>query len=705
MPETIVEKLSPANHNHYRPDIDGLRCCAILPVVAYHAGVPGVSGGFVGVDIFFVISGFLITSLVRQQLLQNSFSLKEFFARRARRLFPALFSMMAISIALSWVLLLPAELEDFGESLATAAAFSSNILFWSEAGYFDGPSEFKPLLHTWSLAVEEHFYLLFPALLIALRKQSLLRVASLIGVALLISLALQMFYVNRSPDAAFFLSPNRFWELLIGALTAIFLERSSLPERIKPLGEILSIAGAACLLYSIFVFDESTIFPGTAALLPCVGTALLIVTGARSAPLVNQALTWRPMVGIGLISYSLYLWHWPVLVFLNHFTVQPPGNLETSVAIVGSGLLAWLSWRFIERPFHAPTASRRESQSSIVEKAKFTDQGRTLTVSGLLILSYIAFGLTLDQLDGVPNRLPENVAYLADFSNDKPKERKRCTGKSLQEIAELGLFTIGPKPITESTATSNTSPANFLVWGDSHAMVLIPAFAEIARDQDLIGLNATRNGCPPLLGAYRPAADPARECVAFNNAVLNTISSSPSIKTVVLIARWAIYVEGSRYKHESGKHLLLIDQESAVPSKSESIHAARRALGRTVDALGKLGVSVFIFSGVPEVGWDTPSVLAKSAWRGVPVSIAPSWEEHKQRQERSDVLLNALDSADATVLHPDSRLCQQTHCIIEKAGKPLYIDEDHLSSSGSELLRPLIRQALQPGTQDSYHNR
>ena len=705
MPDPIVEKLWPSHRARYRPDIDGLRCCAILPVVAYHAGAPGVTGGFVGVDIFFVISGFLITSLVKQQTLEERFTFTGFFARRARRLFPALFLMMAVSSFLSWNLLLPTELEDFGESLATAGAFSSNILFWSEAGYFDGPSDFKPLLHTWSLAVEEQFYLIFPALLIAVRKQSFRRLLILISALILSSLAIQLLYINRSPDAAFFLSPNRFWELLIGALTAVVLQHSNFAKRLQPAAEMLSIVGAACLLYAIFGFDESTNFPGIAALLPCAGTALLIITGAQHETYLNRALAWGPLVGIGLISYSLYLWHWPILVFLKHLSVAPPTAIETSVAIAGASLLAWLSWRFIERPFHTPPASRVGSRSITTRKTSLSNERRTLTVSGLLILAFIAFGLTLDQLDGIPGRLPDEVAYIADFSNDKPEERKQCTGKSAREVAEAGLCTIGTKQVKMSTGDTNDQQPQFLVWGDSHAMVLIPAFAEIAQELNIIGLSATRNGCPPLLGAYRPAVDPNQECVAFNNAVLDTLVSTTSIKTVVLIARWAIYVEGSRYKQESGKPLLLIDHQSEVPGKIESVSAARRSLARTVESLRKLGVSVFIFAGVPEVGWDTPGILAKSAWRDVPISIAPSRIEHTQRQKQTSAILDSLTPELATVLHPDSLLCQHAFCLIEMNGNPLYIDEDHLSSTGSKLLSPLVRQALQAIAQDNYQPR
>lgn len=657
----------------------------MAPVVAYHAGVPGVSGGFAGVDIFFVISGFLITSVVREQILSGSFSLGDFYARRARRLFPALMVMLMVSFGFAWWLLMPSELEDFGESLATAAAFSSNILFWSEAGYFDGPSDFKPLLHTWSLAVEEHFYLFFPALLLFLRKASVYKVTLAVAGLLALSFSLQLFYLTNSPDAAFFLSPNRFWELLIGAITAIALAHSNVGQLNQTTREIAALTGIVCIAYTLFLFNDDTIFPGAAALLPCVGTALIIVSGADGNSRVNRVLQWRPLVAIGLISYSLYLWHWPVLVFLKHFTVRSPTVAELAMAVAASLVLAWLSWRYVERPFHTPPAQR----TLIPENQPVQATTRaTLKTSGWVIAVLIFVGLTIDHLAGVPQRLPDEVARIANFANDKPAERKRCTGKTAAQVVSDGLCTIGTKQNLASTP-------DFLVWGDSHAMVLVPTFAQRAKAEERLGLNATRNGCAPLLGAFRPADDPKQECVAFNNAIFNVIEETPSITTVILIARWAIYLEGSRYKHESGKTLQLVDNESTETHSIESLKVARRSLLRTISRLQQLGKSVTVFASVPEVGWDTPIVLAKSVWRGKALSIAPSKKEHQLRQRSSTLLLSDMAAQQAIrVLNPDTLLCPDEWCRVQANGDPLYIDEDHLSSIGSAVLAPMVHQAL-----------
>jgi len=681
-----------SNSPSYRPDIDGLRCLAVTPVVAYHAGVPWVSGGFTGVDIFFVVSGFLITSLVREQIIAERFSLADFYARRARRLFPALMTMLVVSSGFAWWLLMPSEFEDFGESLATSAAFSSNILFWSEAGYFDGPSDFKPLLHTWSLAVEEHFYLFFPALLLLLRATSVKSLALVVLGLFVLSLALQLIYINRSPDAAFFLSPNRFWELLIGAITAIALRHSSPDKHGGPLREVIAAVGLFCIGYAIFFFDNNTNFPGAAALMPCIGTALIIASGAGGTSYINRALQWRPLVAIGLISYSLYLWHWPVLVFLKHFTVRSPTTAELTAAVAASFVLAWLSWRFVERPFHTPPAQRAVSHAN--QASKETTR-TTLKASGWAIALLIAAGLTVDQLDGIPGRLPDEVARIAQFVDDKPAERKRCSGKSAIQIRSEGLCKINGQQ------NSQAEP-EYLVWGDSHAMVLIPAFAQVSAEINRVGLSATRNGCAPLRGAFRPAADPDQQCVAFNEAILEVIEQTPSITSVILIARWAIYLESTRYKHESGKSLELIDDQSKGSRRNESAQVARRSLQRTIKKLEQLGKSVTVFASTPEIGWDTPTVLAKSMWRQRDVAIAPSRAEHDKRQASSMQLLTELSGDAIHVLDPAALLCPGDWCRVQENGDPLYVDEDHLSSIGTRELTPLVQQALQKTGQADY---
>ncbi|HPQ96790.1 MAG TPA: acyltransferase, partial [Thiolinea sp.] len=296
----------------YRKEIDGLRALAVVPVVLFHAGVPGFGGGFVGVDVFFVISGYLITTLLLEALVQGDFSLVSFYERRARRILPALFLMLLVCLPPAWWLLLPHELAGFGRSLVAVALFSSNILFWQESGYFAPDAELVPLLHTWSLALEEQFYLLFPLLLLAGWRLGLRRLAWLLGGIGVFSLVLAELGWRLVPDANFYLLPGRAWELLAGAGCALY--RHSRPGEEGSSGPWLAGMGLVLLLGAVLWFDRGLPFPGLYALIPVGGTVLLILYASPDRG-IGRVLACPLLVGIGLISYSAYLWHQPLLVF------------------------------------------------------------------------------------------------------------------------------------------------------------------------------------------------------------------------------------------------------------------------------------------------------------------------------------------------------------------------------------------------------
>ncbi|MEL6764342.1 MAG: acyltransferase [Cyanobacteria bacterium J06607_6] len=338
---------------HYRPDIDGLRTIAVLPVVLYHAGVAGFTGGFVGVDIFFVISGFLITTIIYQELEEGRFSLVRFYERRARRILPALFAVIFASLVAGWFLLVPADYDHMGRSAVSALAFVSNIWFWrNSGGYFGGATDYLPLLHTWSLAVEEQFYILFPLLLMALHRfaRSLLLPAILVLVAG--SLILAAWATPRMPSASFYLLPTRIWELGVGSLLALGLVRTEAPRALR---EVAGGLGLLAVLVPVFLYDSRMVFPGMAALPPVMGAALLIWAGTAGPVMASRLLSLRPMAWIGLISYSLYLWHWPIMAFVRNrlFTVELEPTWQVAT-ILASFLAGWASWCFVERPFRIP---------------------------------------------------------------------------------------------------------------------------------------------------------------------------------------------------------------------------------------------------------------------------------------------------------------------------------------------------------------
>jgi len=672
----------PLHGQDYRRDIDGLRSVAVLSVVAYHAGWSALSGGFAGVDVFFVISGYLITSLILNEQAADRFRLKNFYIRRARRLFPALFVVLAISSLAAWWLLMPGEMEDFGESLATAAVFSSNFMFFSEAGYFEGPSEFKPLLHTWSLAIEEQYYLLFPLLLLACKKTG--RYLSIMLPVALVSLALAEWFVGSAPAATFFLLPHRLWELMVGSLlaSATVHQRDWFTCWPAACREALALGGLIAIGYTMLSYSNATAFPGLAALLPTLGTAALIAAGTGGVTVTSQALASRPMVAIGLISYSLYLWHWPVLVFAKLFLVRPPTPTETLLAVAAAFVLGWASWRFVERPFRTNrqpvTASQGRYRDGLIPDSKI------LATSLACIVLLATIGLALDNTDGAPWRLPSAITEIAAVVDDKPPERKYCSNIRPAEISVDRLCTLG----------ANDQPPDFLLWGDSHAMTLAPRFAEVALENSRSGLSATSDGCAALLNVYPINTDPNGECLQFNAAVLELIAANPEIKTIVLSGRWAIYAEATRYKHESGKSVLLAESGTAdTTTENSNTRIWQRALLRTLHALKQLNKTVVVIDSVPEVGWNTPPVIARSVLLERPVRIAPTLAEFLLRQRHVRPVFSALEEK---VLHPQQLLCDSRVCQVAINNQPLYVDEDHLSSAGSRLLLPLVREALEP---------
>ena len=334
--------------HHYRADIDGLRAVAIVPVVLFHAGVTAFAGGFVGVDVFFVISGFLITGLIRHEIDKGTFSLAGFYERRVRRLFPALFAMLlAVTLCAAW-LLLPADLVDYAKSVLATSLFASNFLFWQEAGYFGRAAEDIPLLHTWSLAVEEQFYILFPLFLAYIAARARKRYVAATALVTAVSFIASVAAVKLAPDAAFYLAPFRAWELGVGALLAL----GALPTLHRhQVRSIVAVLGLTALLCSMTLFSKATPFPGAAALLPCLGTAAIIWAGTGGHNVVGDALSARPFVLIGLISYSLYLWHWPLLSLGRYYAVRDLNALETGALLTLATLASIASWRYVERPF------------------------------------------------------------------------------------------------------------------------------------------------------------------------------------------------------------------------------------------------------------------------------------------------------------------------------------------------------------------
>jgi peptidoglycan/LPS O-acetylase OafA/YrhL len=367
----------------YRAEIDGLRALAVLPVILFHAGFEWFSGGFVGVDVFFVISGYLITTIIISEMAEGKFSIVNFYERRARRILPALFFVMAVCIPFAWFWLVPSDLVEFGHSLIAVSTFSSNFLFWSETGYFGGPAELKPLLHTWSLAVEEQYYILFPIFITLTWRLGIKWVLIILSFIFMLSLGVAQWGAYKIPSANFYLLPTRGWELLIGVFIAFYLKYNTYIKSYL-VNQLLSLLGFSMIIYSIVVYNASTPFPSLYALIPTIGTGLVILC-ATPQTTIHKLLSLNFIVGVGLISYSTYLWHQPILAFARHAIEGEVHNLTVIMLCISSLFFGWFSWRFIERPFR---------QKSYLQR-KFIFK---FSLVGILFFSII--GISLHVIDG-----------------------------------------------------------------------------------------------------------------------------------------------------------------------------------------------------------------------------------------------------------------------------------------------------------------
>lgn len=653
----------------------------MLPVVLFHADVPGFAGGFVGVDVFFVISGFLITSIVARELNEGRFSIRGFYLRRIRRLFPALFCVVLVSAGFAYWLLMPQELEDFGESVIATSLFGSNFLFNNEAGYFDGPAEMKPLLHTWSLAIEEQYYVLYPALLLWLAgttSRPLFAATVSIGV---VSFAIAQWAVTAYPGAAFYLLPSRAWELMLGSGLALAVLGGRFKKTPRTGREVAGVVGLGLIAIAVFTYDETTPFPGAAALLPCVGTALLIYAGTAGSYVVGHLLSLRALVFFGLLSYSLYLWHWPVIVFLKHYLLTPLNATAIGFAIALSFVLAYLSWRYVERPFRKSSGQMFSAGWGWLQ----LEDKHLFRATGMVMLLSIGIGLYLDQSDGVPDRLRGEAAEIYAVAEDKAPERKRCEGIAPEQISYERLCRL----------VDNSAEPTFLVWGDSHAVAMMHVMAQAAEALEINGLNATSNGCVPLLNLTRPGRDLDATCIKFAQQVMDILADHPRLETIVLISRWARHAEGSAYGQE-GKPTLFLRHADGRRARNvaENRVLFEAGLRATVHRLQDLGRRVVVVGPVPEMGIDVPAAMAKARMRGREFWPAVERQAFFTRQA---FVLEQLQASDAgyefVPIH--DYFCSSQKCPGHDGRLPIYFDDNHPALRGTQRLGELFRSILQ----------
>lgn len=607
----------------YRRDIDGLRALAILPVLLFHAHVPGFSGGYVGVDIFFVISGYLITGIIAREVDEGRFSLARFYERRFRRIMPALALMILTVLAAAAWLYLPGDLEGVPRSALAATLFASNLWFFTDTGYFSGGADVKPLLHTWSLAVEEQYYIGFPILLMLLARFAPRRRTAVVAGITALSLAIAIVMQRDTSGFTFYLLPTRAWELFAGALLALGAVPALRPRWLR---KLVAWSGFIAVALSVTLYDRNTVFPGVTALAPVLGAAALIHAAPGTS--VGKLLGWGPMVGVGLISYSLYLWHWPLIVFTEYATDAPLSG-GTRFAVIGAALLAGTaSWRFVERPF-------RDAQR-MPAKIIFRFTAAAMAILCMLSLALMAMG-------GWSSRFTPQVLAQMAGQRDFAPTRKQCHDSYMR----------GATPCTLGAAV----PPDALLWGDSHGVELAYALSLTARAENHSLIESTTSSCPPVLEFE--ARDP--RCAAANRATFAAIRANPAIRRVYLAAFWA-----------NGAY-----DDPAFVNRLDRTIAALRAEGRQVVLIGP----------VPPQSFDVPRHLAHLGRAGrlqEARGVDRTWVE--ARTVHLHTLFARWQAKGVGLIDPVAALCSNGKCLIEQGGKPLYFDSHHLSVAGARLI-------------------
>jgi len=618
----------------YRREIDGLRAIAVLPVILFHAGFETFNGGFVGVDVFFVISGYLITTIITNELDDGKFSLVNFYERRARRILPALFLIMFFCIPFAWVLLSPSDLTDFSQSLIAVSIFASNIFFWRESGYFDAAAELKPLLHTWSLAVEEQFYLLFPLFLLLLWKLGKRLILIVMGFAFVFSLALAQWAVYAGPYAAFYLLPMRGWELLVGSFAAFYLRRNNSQYFKKGLNEFAGWLGLALIVFAIFAFNKETPFPGLYALVPTLGS-LLIILFATQQTFIGKFVGNKIFVSIGLISYSAYLWHQPMFSFARHKNLLVLSNTLLLALSLLSLIFAYLSWKYVEIPFR---------------KNKRVTRNQIFILSIFFTLTFIILGLIGQINKGFESRfdrvLSGDIGQL-EFHQYLDERYFDCEP---QVIAENALKWEGFLRCKQS----KEGIPEVILLGDSHAEHLFLGLAEHISSKNI--------------AFYIQGEQPYVGNEGFDVIFEELISNNKSQHIILTM------------------HFLGREDEPR-----EDLY---RELSSTISALLNAGKLVTLVGDVPLFSNDPSSCVYSMSKTTSASCILTVDEVKRQRLTYDEVLVRLAYNYNLRYIRLDKVLCSDNYCSMSDANSILYRDRNHLNIPGSKVIGKYLAEKL-----------
>ena len=650
----------------FRTDINGLRAWAVVSVVLYHFGITTFSGGFVGVDVFFVISGFLMTKIIVNGLEKNAmagtnspFSIISFYLSRARRIIPALLVLCAVLLLAGWYYLPAVEYQTLGTHVASALLFFSNITFWQEAGYFDIASHDKLLLHTWSLSVEWQFYLILPLALLAVWKIRPGRGAQIVAIAtgLVLSLLLCIVATPIRPSAAFYLLPTRAWQMLAGGL--VFLLGNSLILKV-PIRRLLEATGFVILIGTITLFDTNSEWPGWRATVPVLATVLILLA-ARQGSLWSGS---RIAQWLGDCSYSLYLWHWPVVVALVYLQLlDHPGAV-----VIGLGLtllLGWLSYQWVERTARATLTHLPPWRGA-------------LALLGVIALVSVP-GLVIHQQHGVPGRLPGQIdAIFAEANNTNPR-KSECLSNEFS--------------VTVPECTYGGEKLGVILMGDSHAAALVGALERALPDPQLHVLDWTKSNCPTIANV-KAVNKPDFSCGQFvsNKAAL----SDPELDNapLIIINRTSYYALGPNEPDRSREvPVPYLYFDTPYPARNDAfLQATRKGIIETACAFAQHH-PVYMLRPIPELKFNVPKTMGRALMQGKQVRVSITLEEYQARNkfiwETQDL---AAQRCGVKILDPLPYLCKDGRCNGDTNGQPIYFDDDHLSERGASLLVPLFRQ-------------
>ena len=637
-------------NKQYRSDIDGLRAIAVMLVVLYHFGFSDITGGFVGVDVFFVISGFLITQILSKQISEGTFSFKEFYVRRIKRLMPAMLVMVGVSFALFSFILAPNDYQMFSRSIIWVSMYLANIFYWKEyGGYFAGDTQEAPILHTWSLAVEEQFYLVWPIFLIVAYKY--IGKVKTLWLAVIGTIAMLVFSevaTKVTIGAAYYLLPTRAYELMIGAVLA--LSWSHMPVTSKRTNDILSLIGISLILFSAFTLSKFDSFPGFNALYPTIGTALLLFTGKTNSGVVNNLISNKLFVFIGLVSYSLYLWHWPMIVYFNYTGTELEffGKLGLVALAIG---VAYLSYRFVETPFRF----YKGTDKAVVIKAYAIPSVVLIGLSSLVVL-----------YNGFPSRYSEEIAKMDKALNTHSNViRGEC---------HSSLAGAESKPVKNCLLGDKEGSKKGILIGDSHANHYTGLLDVLAKNESLSIQDHTLDRCPPINGLYWGKSEyKARKCKARNDLNQSYITER-EFDFVVLAASWP----------NERSMMVFDDKKGEFVSGPEVVSILSEQIDKTIGYYHDLGMEVIVLTDTPFIIEEKPNCpLKKAMFNQNRKCVTPDSPNHFL-----DSLLRHIRGRypKMNIIEPRDIICNKGECALEIDGVPLYRDQDHLNHIGSEIL-------------------